>query len=288
LPGAAGLRSAITTALLDITGQHARVPVYQLLGGPTRHKVRVLAGLEGSADEELARAVARAWEQGFRAFAVPAPRSYYPNQGQPFVQSVLARLERTRKAAPGDSDFVLDCGGKLSTGDAGALCRALERLHLLWLDQPCRVVNFPALKKIAGECVVPLGFGWETGDEATLQDLLREQAVDVWRPDLSAHGIWQTRKMAALAEIYYVAVAPHHDGGPVGTAAALHLAASLPNFFIQQIPCPSSEEDARFRAGLVRFSAESTEAGFAALPTGPGLGVEPDPQTLERWAEETL
>jgi galactonate dehydratase len=103
------------------------------------------------------------------------------------------------------------------------------------------------------------------------QDLLREDLIDVFRPDLARNGITQIRKFAALAEANYVAVAPYHDGGPVGTAAALHLAASLPNFFAQQIPVPDADEDRRFRAALAGAALESVTDGYFALRTEPGL-----------------
>ena len=92
--------------------------------------------------------------------------------------------------------------------------------------------------RIASENVTPVGFGRFAAEAGVFQDLLRSDAVDVVRPDLARHGITQVRRIAAVAEPYYVAVAPFHDGGPIATAAALNLAASLPNFFIQQVPYP--------------------------------------------------
>jgi len=104
--------------------------------------------------------------------------------------------------------------------------------------------------------------------------------IDVFRPELARNGITQIRKFAALAEANYVAVAPYHDGGPVGTAAALHLAASLPNFFAQQIPVPDADEDRRFRAALAGAALESATDGYLALPVEPGLGLKIDASLL--------
>jgi hypothetical protein len=99
------------------------------------------------------------------------------------------------------------------------------------------------------------------------------EVADVLRPSLALNGITQIRRIAALAETYYVAVAPYHNGGPIGTAAALHLAASLPNFVIQQIPLPEAEADRRMRAEITGTSVEVVKDGFAALPVGAGLGI---------------
>jgi galactonate dehydratase len=94
------------------------------------------------------------------------------------------------------------------------------------------------------------------------------------------------RRIAALAETYYVAVAPNHEGGPVATAAALHLAASLPNFFIQHVPLPASEEDRRMRAAIVKQPVETVRDGFFALSSSPGLGIDINEDALERYKEQ--
>jgi galactonate dehydratase len=90
--------------------------------------------------------------------------------------------------------------------------------------------------------------------------------------------------MAAVAEPYYIAVAPYHNGGPVASAAALHLAASLPNFFIQQIPLPAADQDRKMRAALTG-SIEMVRDGFAPLPSVPGLGITVDEKALEEYKE---
>ena len=147
-----------------------------------------------------------------------------------------------------------------------------------------RAANLGALKKIAAENVTPLGFGRFIQQPAAFQDLLREDAIDILRPDISLNGISRIRQMAAIAEPYYVAVAPYHDGGPVATAAALQLAASLPNFFIQQFPLPAAEQDRKMRAA-VAGAVEVVKDGFAVLPTAPGLGITVDEKALEEYKE---
>jgi galactonate dehydratase len=164
---------------------------------------------------------------------------------------------------------------------------ATEGWHLLWFNEPCPRINLAALKKLAGENVTPIGIGRHAHECSVIQDLLREDAVDIIRPDLGLNGISQIRRMAAIAETYYVAVAPMHDGGPIATAAALHLAAALPNFFIQQIPFPDAEEDRRLRLELTAARVELVKDGFVELPAGPGLGITVNEQALEKYAEKT-
>lgn len=276
------LQAAINIALLDIVGQAARAPVYQVLGGPTRHKVRAMARLEGENDAALADSLRRVQAAGFRVFIVPAARGAARNQGQAFVLANRRRLESLRTQG---GDFVLDCGASLTPGDASSLSDALERFHLLWLDEPCTLVSIPSIRKIAAERVTPLGFGRALRRASMFQDLLREDCIDVFRPDLALNGIVQIRRFAALAEANYVAVAPYHEGGPIATAAALHLAASLPNFFVQQIPFPQAEADRRMRAELTGTSVETVTEGYAALLTGPGLGLTLNEAALTKYAE---
>ena len=174
----------------------------------------------------------------------------------------------------------MDCGGVLTPGDAASLSAALERHHPLWLDEPCPLANLAAIRKIASERVTPLGFGRTLFRGGSFQDLLRDDLIDVFRPDLALNGISQIRRFAALAEANYIAVAPYHTGGPIATAAALHLAAALPNFFIQQIPFPEAEADRRFRAELAGADFETVSDGYAALPSTPGLGLQVNPSRL--------
>jgi galactonate dehydratase len=272
LAGLSNLQAAANMALLDIVGQATRAPVCQVLGGPTRHKARALVPLAGADDAALLAALKRAQAAGFRAFLVPAAAPASRNSGQAFILANRKRLE-TLRAAGEQLDFAIDCGAALTAGDAASLSDALERLHPLWLDEPCELTNLAAIRKIAAERVTPLGFGRSMTRASAFQDLLREDLIDVFRPDLAQNGITQIRKFAALAEANYIAVAPYHNGGPIGTAAALHLAASLPNFFVQQLPLPEAEADRRFRSELAGATLETATDGYLALPAGVGLGL---------------
>ena len=278
-----GMMAAINMALLDLVGRAVNAPVYQVLGGPTRNKVRVMTALAGANDEELKESLARGWNRGFRAFTAPLPPVRARNQGKRFVNDVVTRLESLRAVAP-DADFVLDAAGALTPGDAASVTAAIERLHPLWFDEPCPLLNLDAVRKISAENVTPLGFGRDIAAGSRFQDLLREDAIDVLRPDIGRNGISQVRRMAAIAETYYVAVAPSHAGGPVATAAALHAAASLPNFFIQQIPL-AADRDREMRSALGGRESERVADGFAVLPAGPGLGIHVDEDALETYKE---
>jgi galactonate dehydratase len=279
------LDAAITCAMLDITGKATSAPIYRVLGGPTRYKARAMAALWGTTDSELATSMNALARQGFQAFEVPIPSFNWRNQGEAFDKAALARMEGLRSAAPQNANFVLGSNSALTPSDAGAVASTLERFHLLWFDEPCPITNLRTIKKISDETVTPLGFGREIKNASIYQDLLREGLVDILRPNIQGDGIQKIRQVAALAETYYVAVAPNHDGGPIGTAAALQLAASLPNFFIQTVPVPADERDRKMRTELVPEPIETVNDGYFALPNKPGLGITVNEAALEKYKE---
>ena len=281
--GVAPVQAAVNMALLDILGKVTKASVYEVLGGPTREKARALAQLHGSGEAELKRSLASAHAAGFRAFSAPLTLPQGPTRGRTFYSDARKLLEALRNEGGEDSDFVLDCDGQLTASEGAGLADAFERFHLLWLDEPTAEINYGAFAKIAGENVTPVGMGRTFSDNARFQDLLREDAIDVFRPDIARMGVSEIRKGAALAEVYYVAVAPYHRGGPVATAAALQAAASLPNFFIQEVPRPLDERDIRMRRELIGADLEKPTDGFFALPEGPGLGVTLNPDAVSKY-----
>jgi galactonate dehydratase len=282
------MEAAVNNAMLDLLGRSTGVPVYQVLGGPTRFKARVIAHIEGEDDELLANSVRYSRDQGFRAFSFPIPARDAIWRMQAYVDAIRRRLDRLKEAAGSDTDFVLDADATLTPGDASFIATALERTHLLWLDEPTGVLTNDALSRISDESVTPVGLGRNVHDIATFQNLLRWGCVDILRPSVALNSIRQIRRMAAVAETHYVAVGPYHSGGPIATVTAIHLAASLPNFFVQQVPQPSAEQDRVMRAELTSGNAESVTEGFAPLRNKPGLGIEVSEQALSKYSEQVL
>ncbi len=280
--------AGLDMAMLDLVGKFTNAPVYQVLGGPTRNQARALAGIEGETDDAVVSSVSQAHAAGHRAFLIPVPPTHSPNHSATLVNATRQRLERVRAAAGTGCDFVLDAAGKLTPGDASTLAAAFERFHLLWFDEPCHPSNLSPAYRIASENVTPIGFGRFAAEAGIFQEILRSDAIDVIRPSLARHGISQSRRISALAETYYVAAAPFHDGGPIATAAALHLAASLPNFFIQQVPNPGAEEDRRMRARLAGNAIETVRDGFLQLPREPGLGITVDEAVFAEYREREV
>src|ERR1700691_2749475 len=228
-------QAALDMALLDILGKATKAPVYRVLGGPTRNRARAIIRLAGNSDEELQRDLQKQLALGFAAFLVPIPAPEARNQGSAYIHAGVARFKAMRAAAP-HADFAFACGDQLTPSDTARLAAAVESMHPLWFDALCPVSKLSTLHKIADETVVPLGFGRDIANPGTFQDLLRDGLIDLLWPGMLVHGITGVRRLAAMAETYYVAVSPWHDGGPIATAAALHVAASIPNFFFVKFP----------------------------------------------------
>ncbi len=277
------IRGAVDIALLDVRGKIADAPVYDLLAGRTRDKARAMASLHGSSEAELSQQLSAARNDGFRAFSVPAllPEGT-PTRGRGFFADTEAMLRRLRQA--GATDLVLDCAGRTTGAEAAGLAARLETFHLMWMDEPTSPISDAALEKISHESVTPVGWGRFLTSSGRFQDLLRMQVIDVLRPDIGLHGISGVRQLASLAEAYYTAVAPFHRGGPIGTAAALQVAASIPNFVVQEVAFSTDEAERRMHAAIAGESVAQVVDGFFTLPTGPGLGLEIDEAALQEYA----
>lgn len=261
---ASAFRAALDMAFLDILGKAADAPVYRILGGPTRSKVR---------------AYSWPYTREFSVALIEIPKPAGRNQGKAYQNQMLELVN----AVPADHDFIVAANGLLTPGDAASVARTLEPKHPLWFDEPCTHSNIEAVRKVADETVVPLGFGAAIDDPGVFQALLREGLVDLVRPEIGIFGISGSRRVAALAETYYVAVAPRHNGGPVGTAAAIQLAASIPNFFIQHVPLPKAEQDRAMRREIVSPALETNRGGFLELTKAPGLGVDVNQAAVEKY-----
>ena len=280
-----GARAAVNMALVDILGKLAKAPSYEVFAGQTRTKARAIAPLHGADRAALTASLERARARGFRAFIVDVQIPVGPVRAREFYRSTMELLTSLRTAGgTGAEDFVLDCAGRTTASEGSVLAAALEPFHPLWIDEPASKINEEALRKISRESVTPLGWGRHIESPDEFQNLLRLQAIDVLRPDLASYPMAGIRKAAALAEAHYTAFAPYHAGGPLGTAAALQIAASTPNFVIQQVPLPADDRDIAMREELAGKGLEVPIDGFLNLPTGPGLGVDINEDAIARYA----
>ncbi len=281
--GASGSsRAAANIACLDILGKATRAPVYEAIGGPTRHKVRAMAAVGGSGRARIREQLLAAKSEGFRAFSIPLETPAGMERGRSFFTDIREMMDELRSAAGEECDFVLDCGGRISPGEALSIADRMEDFHLLWMDEPCGDLSATAQASISRGSVTPVGFGRFYAENARFQDLLAEDGVDVLRPSVAEHGLTAIRKAAAIAETYYVAVAPYHRGGPIGAAAGVQVCAALPNSFVQETPFSTDPAVRKARAAISGWNEKPVD-GFFALSAKPGLGLDINRDALEAY-----
>ena len=260
--------SGIDIALWDIKGKALGVPVYELLGGPTRTRVRVYAS--GSTPETL-KAL---WARGFRTFkAGPAMRRQLRYIETPAgVQYVAERFAELRRAMGDDVDIAIDFHGIVSPACAKLLIRALEPYQPMFIEEPCQAQNHDVMAEIARGTFLPIATGERVFTKWGFREVLEKRAATILQPDLChAGGITEVRLIAGMAEAYYASIAPHNPLGPIALAAGLQLAASIPNFLC--------EEQVSLGQGYLK-KPFTLHDGYLELPAGPGLGIELDENAL--------
>jgi galactonate dehydratase len=273
--------AVIETACWDIVGKALGQPVYRLFGGPVRDRIKAYANgwytVERTPEEFHAAAI-RVVERGYRALKLdPFGAGTYELEPHERTRA-LALVEAVRDAVGPEVEILIEMHGRFTPAAAIAISRELERFDPSWIEEPVPPENLRALAKVAERVNIPVATGERIHTRHEFRELFELQAADVIQPDLTmCGGIAETRKLAATAETYYVLVAPHNVGGPVSTAAALHLAACTPNFKIQ-------EHFNDFTEAYVKDAAPGNPEvvdGSFALPDGPGLGVELNEDVIE-------
>lgn len=274
--------SGIEHALWDISGKAAGLPVYRLLGGKCRDKVRVYQSARGDEPGKLSEH-ARNLVQKYGYTAVKI--SPHPPGGNalPYNRATRVAVERlaaVRKALGPDVDIGVDVHAKFfEMARAVRLARAIEPYQPMWLEEPIRPENVAAMAKLAGHVSVPLASGECNYTKYEFRDILTAQALDIIQPDVClCGGLMEMKKIAALAEAHYVVVAPHNPMGPVATAVNVHFAASTPNFFILEY----HPDDEAPRKDLLKEPL-MVKDGYIPVPDKPGFGVELNEEALRRY-----
>jgi galactonate dehydratase len=268
----------IDIALWDIKGKLLGEPIWKLLGGPTRERIRAYTHFGGKTPEESVEEARRRVAAGFRALKTGPRGAYEIVEGPRKIQEMVEHLKAVREAVGDDVDLMFDAHGDLYPAVSIAVAKEIESLHLLFLEEPALPENAEAMKKIAQETSVPIATGERLFTIWGFREVLEKGIADVVQPDIvHAGGISQGKKIAALAEAYYAGVAPHNPLSPVSTAACLHLDAAIPNFLVQEMVFGNPD-----RAALVTEPIERVTEGYVALPRKPGLGVELNEETIRR------
>ena len=278
--------AGIDQALWDIAGKTYGVPVYQLLGGPVRERVRMYTWIGGDEPDEVADLAHEQVDAGFTAVKMNASGSMAAIDTMARTRQVVDRLAAVREAIGPERDVVVDFHGRMSTAMSRRLLPLLEPFSPLFVEEPVLPEFSRDLGQLVAHTVVPLATGERLYSRWDFRDVL-PTGIAVAQPDVShAGGISEVRRIAAMAESYDVAVAPHCPLGPIALAASLQIAFATPNFLIQEQSIGIHyNEDNQLLDYLLDTTPFHFDNGYASLPTQPGLGIAIDEQAVQRAAE---
>ena len=269
--------SGIDMACLDILGKSLDAPVWRLLGGSCRDRFRVYGSAGGKSPEDYAESARKTVEAGFTALKItpfPEPVRYIDSPA--CIDRVVARIAAVRDAVGPEVDMALDFHRAVSPPMAKLILREIEPLRPMFVEEPTHPENVDALLEITRSTPIPIATGERNTTRWGFREIVEKEAAAVLQPDIRhCGGILERRKIASLAEIHYIALAPHSAADPVGVAASIQAMASTPNFLIQEYGGGNGE--GLFTEPLVFAD------GFLELPQGPGLGFEIDPDGLEEF-----
>jgi galactonate dehydratase len=285
--GAMDLFSAISgleLALWDIVGKQLGVPVYNLLGGPCRERIRVYAnGWYGGANtpDDYAEKAHAIVQRGFTAMKFdPFPGPWRTHISRRAEQQAVATVKAVRDAVGPDIDLLIEVHRRLAPMHAVRVARQMEAFEPFWYEEPTSARNLDALAECRRDIRLPIVTGEELYTKAEFRQVFELQAADIINPDVcNCGGLLELKEIAAMAEPYGVIVSPHnYNSTTIGLAATLQVSACIPNFLITEYFV--NFED---RAQEVAVQPFEVKDGYIPLPEGPGLGLELRQEVLETY-----
>ncbi|WP_135825192.1 galactonate dehydratase [Halorussus ruber] len=274
--------AGIDQALWDIKGKHFGAPVYELLGGRARDRVRVYQWIGGDRPAEVGEAAREKVEAGFTALKMNATPEMERVESPAKVQEAEQRLAEVREAVGEDVDVGVDFHGRVAKPMAKRLAEALEPYEPMFIEEPVLPEHNDALPEIAAHTATPIATGERMFSRWDFKQVFESGAVDVIQPDLShAGGITEVKKIASMAEAYDVALAPHCPLGPIALASCVQIDACTPNTLIQE---QSLDIHYNQTSDVLDYLADPSvfeyHDGYVELPDSPGLGVEIDEEVV--------
>ena len=267
--------AGIDQALWDIKGKYHDAPVHMLMGGKARERIRVYSWIGGDRPEHVGEAAREVVGRGFTAVKMNATDELQYIDSFAKIEASVARIAAVRSAAGPDVGIGVDFHGRVHKTMAKVLAKELEPFHPMFIEEPVLPENNEALREIARHVAIPIATGERMFSRWDYKRLLTAGYADIIQPDLShAGGITECKKIISMAEAFDVAAAPHCPLGPIALAACLQIDATCHNAFIQEqslgIHYNKTNDLLDYVAdpGVFKY-----DAGFVAIPGGPGLGI---------------
>ncbi|MBM1218672.1 galactonate dehydratase [Ponticoccus sp. SC2-23] len=279
--------SGIDQALHDIKARSLNIPLWQLLGGLTRKKLRMydhlgggdsLAVYDSARSESFAEKAARSREDGFTAVKILAVGRTKPLDSHAALKSAEALMAAAREGAGDAMDIMVDLHGRTSAAMAIQYAEVLKPYRPWFLEEPCQPEDVGGIARVAQATTIPIASGERLCHRHEFLQLLQAGAISVAQPDVChAGGLTEVRRIAALCDTFGVSMAPHNPLGPVATMVNIHLGFATPNFLVQEV----MRSDVPWRDEVVSGGAP-IEGGHVLPPQGPGIGIEIDEAAAER------
>lgn len=277
--------SGIEQAMWDIKGKYYNCPVYEMLGGRCRDKIRMYthikrAGTAGDFPvEEMLSIAGERLKEGYTAlkYSVIPPVKAVENPEN--IEKHVMRFAKVREKIGNGVDLAVDFHGRVSPAAANILIERLKPYSPMFIEEPCLPENVDCMVNIARKTTVPIAAGERLFGKWQYRELIEKQAVSIIQPDIChVGGIYEGRKLAAMIEMYYGSVAPHNPLGPISLASCIQLDACIPNFLVQEHPGNPDKSD--LGVGYIK-EPFVIEDGYIKVPTKPGLGIELDEEALK-------
>ena len=274
--------SGIDQALWDIAGKHLGVPAFQLMGGPVRDRIRVYAhwGIRDLSDEGLAASKDRLEklqkQGGYKAFKSGPGGKWRAHETPAVIDEFVKKAYLMREWVGEDCEIAFDFHGKMTPGLATEVCQELKGMRPMFVEEPVPQENVDALKVVSDKVTFPIATGERLLSRWEFREIFEKQAVSLIQPDGShAGGISELKRIANMAEVYFMHIMPHCAIGPVAFSACMQVDAVVPNFLIQE------QVDVGLGEGLLK-EPWVVKDGHIDLPTKPGLGFEIDEKEAEQ------
>ncbi|MEX2396794.1 MAG: galactonate dehydratase [Balneolales bacterium] len=280
--------SGIEQALWDIKGKRLGVPIYDLMGGPVRDKMQIYSWVGGDDPSELVEAILERKEAGFNHVKMNALGKVNWLESPEQIDAIVKNIHQIRDKVGWDINIGLDFHGRVRKALAKVLVKEFEPVKPMFIEEPVLTEHLDTLKTIVEHSNIPIATGERVYGRWGFKPILEHGYVDIIQPDLShAGGIWEVRKIAAMAEAYDVAIAPHCPLGPIGFAASLQMDFCTPNAMIQEtsLGIHYHENSVDLLDYLKSPEVFDVNDGFIKRNNLPGLGIEIDEDKVVREAE---
>ncbi len=291
--------TGIEIALWDLKGKALETPIYELLGGKFRDKIRVYADCQvepGMNFDEIRAVVDDVVERGFTALKIDVDIHAYGHKGSEVAdfskdnfnmtafqwehERMVELVDMVTRAAGRDVAVAADVHTRLDVPSAIRLARDLEPYHLMWLEEPVPAENVAAMRKVTESTSTPICSGENLYLRYGFRDLIESQAVNIIMPDIpKCGGLSECRKIANMAEIYYIPFAPHNVSSPIGTMASAHVCGTVPNFMVLEFHWLHRD----YWTTIIQEKTDIIQDGFITLSDRPGIGLELDEEVARQY-----